>query len=73
LDWHRGFEPGECTTGTASTFWEARNAFEAAWKTLLVKRTDADFRAWRHQRAWTEQKYRRFDRGERMPSELAHR
>jgi hypothetical protein len=32
------------------------------------KRTEADFQAWRDQEAWTAEKYRRFDRGERMPS-----
>jgi hypothetical protein len=26
---------------------------------------DADFQAWRDQEAWTAEKYRRFDRGER--------
>jgi hypothetical protein len=34
---------------------------------FLSKRTEADFRAWRDQRDWTAEKYRRFDRGERMP------
>ena len=29
--------------------------------------TESDFQAWRDQRDWTEEKYRRFDRGERMP------
>jgi len=28
---------------------------------------EADFQAWRDQQAWTAEKYRRFDRGERMP------
>jgi hypothetical protein len=41
--------------------------FEAAWRVLLSKRTEADFHAWRHQRDWTAEKYRRFDRGEWMP------
>jgi hypothetical protein len=27
----------------------------------------ADFQAWRDQDAWTAEKYRRFDRHERMP------
>jgi hypothetical protein len=30
-------------------------------------RTEADFQAWRDERDWTAEKYRRFDRGERMP------
>ncbi len=28
---------------------------------------EADFQAWRDQRDWTAEKYRRFNRGERMP------
>jgi hypothetical protein len=31
------------------------------------KRVEANFQAWRDQRDWTAEKYRRFDRGERMP------
>jgi hypothetical protein len=33
----------------------------------LPLRSEADFEEWRHQEAWTAEKYRRFDRGERMP------
>jgi hypothetical protein len=69
--WHCGFYPGshprECTTGTAASFDHARTAFEAAWRVFLANRTEADFQAWRDQQAWTAEKYRRFDRGERMP------
>ena len=53
--------------GTAGTFDQARAAFEAAWRVYLPKRSEADFQAWRDQQAWTKEKYRRFDRGERMP------
>jgi hypothetical protein len=49
------------------TFDQARAEFEAAWAILLSKRTEADFQEWRDQRDWTAEKYRRFDRGERMP------
>jgi hypothetical protein len=49
------------------TFDQARADFEAAWRVFLSKRTEADFQAWRDQEAWTAEKYRRFDRGERMP------
>jgi hypothetical protein len=70
--WHCGFypgsEPGEQRSGTAPSFAAARTAFEAAWRDYLPKRTDADFQAWRDQQAWTAEKYRRFDRGERMPA-----
>jgi hypothetical protein len=41
--------------------------FEIAWQAFLSKRTEADFRAWRDQRDWTAEKYRRFDLGERIP------
>jgi hypothetical protein len=62
-----GSHPGECTGGAAATLDEARASFEAAWRIFLVKRTEADFQEWRDQRDWTAEKYRRFDRGERMP------
>jgi hypothetical protein len=70
-EWRCGFYPGshprECTSGTATTFDQARAEFESAWRIFLAKRTEADFQAWRDQQAWTAEKYRRFDRGERMP------
>jgi hypothetical protein len=40
---------------------------EQAWQMFSARRTEADYQAWRHQRDWTAEKYRRFDRGERMP------
>jgi hypothetical protein len=70
--WNVGFypgsTPGECTSGTAASFEEARSAFETAWRVFLSNRTEADFQKWRDQQAWTAEKYRRFDRGERMPA-----
>jgi hypothetical protein len=70
-EWQCGFypgaRPGECTSGTAKTFDQARADFEAAWKVFFSNRTDADLQACRDQEAWTAEKYRRFDRGERMP------
>jgi hypothetical protein len=69
--WRCGFYPGsgpgECKTETATSFEAARSAFQAAWRVFLSNRTEADFQAWRDQRDWTDEKYRRFDRGERMP------
>ena len=69
--WRCGFypgsDPGEHLAGTAGTFDLARAGFEAAWRVFSAKRTEADFQAWRDQRDWTAEKYRRFDRGERMP------
>lgn len=44
---------GECTSGTAETFDDARAEFEAAWLVFLSSRTEADFQAWRDQRDWT--------------------
>lgn len=52
---------------SAATFDQARADFERAWRAFLSGRTDADFRAWRDERDWTEEKYRPFARGERMP------
>jgi len=70
-EWTCGFYPGshprERTSDTSETFEQARTDFEAAWAVFLSKRTPADFQAWREQQAWTAEKYRRFDRGERMP------
>jgi hypothetical protein len=62
-----GCHPKECTDGTAEAFDQARADFKAAWRVFLSKRTEADFQTWRDQRDWTAEKYRRFDRGERMP------
>jgi hypothetical protein len=62
-----GSHPGEHQDGTAAIFDQARADFERAWAAFLPNRTDADFQAWRDQQAWTAEKYRRFDRGERMP------
>jgi Ni/Co efflux regulator RcnB len=55
------------SAAAAGTFEQARAEFEAAWRVYLPKRSEADFQAWRDQQAWTAEKYRRFDRGERMP------
>jgi hypothetical protein len=48
----------------------ARADFEKAWQVFSARRTEADYRAWRDQRDWTAEKYRRFDRGEGMPPGL---
>jgi len=58
------------TPKTGSLFHAETHAdFEKAWRVFLSKRTEADFQAWRDQRDWTTEKYRRFDRHERMPSD----
>ena len=70
-EWRCGFypgsDPGDCTSGTAGTFREARSAFEAAWRAFLAKRTEADFQAWRDQRDRTARKYALWDAGQRLP------
>jgi hypothetical protein len=70
-EWDCGFypgsHPGEHQSDTAATFDQARADFERAWAAFLPNRTEADFQAWRDRQAWTAEKYRRFDRGERMP------
>ena len=67
--WQCGFYPGrgEQYGGTVDTFDQARAAFATAWQRYLPRCTEADFQAWRDHQAWTAEKYRRFDRGERMP------
>jgi DNA helicase-2/ATP-dependent DNA helicase PcrA len=52
------------------TFSRRRAAAEMLKRVERItrKRTEADFQKWRDQQAWTAEKYRRFDRGERMPS-----
>ena len=71
-EWNCGFypdsEPGEITSGTAATFEEARTDFERAWRVFLSKRTETDFRAWRHQRDSTARKYALWDAGKKLPS-----
>ena len=54
--------------GDAANFEAARAAFEAAWREYLPRRSEANFEEWRDPEAWTAEKYRRFDRHERMPS-----
>jgi len=69
-EWHVGFYPGGTAKhqyGAAGSFEAARAAFEMAWNIYFPTCTESDFQAWRDQRDWTEEKYRRFDRGERMP------
>lgn len=67
---HPGTEPGDFRQGSAATFEEARSEFERAWRQLAATRTEADFQAWRNQRGWTAWKYRMFDAGLRMPTQM---
>ena len=69
--WHCGFypgsEPGECRSGSASSFEEARVLFERAWQVFSANRTEADYAAYREQRDWTRRKYEARDRGDPVP------
>ena len=70
--WQCGFYPlshnGRHVDGTAATFDQARNQFEAAWAAYLPERTEADFHAYRAQRDWTTRKYAMWERGEQPNS-----
>jgi hypothetical protein len=72
--WHCGFylgsDPGEQTSGTASSFNQGRFDFERAWHVFSAKRTEADYQAWRDQRDWTERKYARWKHGGRTQGML---
>jgi hypothetical protein len=48
-----GCSPGEHTNGAAPTFDQARAEFEEAWQVFLSNRTEADFREWRAEQAFT--------------------
>jgi hypothetical protein len=71
--WHCGFypgsHPGECTSGSAASYDEARTEFEAAWHIFLAKRTEADFAEWRYDRDFTAWKYAMWDAGMKMPTQ----
>jgi hypothetical protein len=45
---------------------QSRRDFERAWKVFLSNRTEADFKAWREQRDWTERKYALWDAGKKL-------
>jgi hypothetical protein len=66
-----GSEPGDCTSGTAASFDEARGDFELAWLVFLANRTEADFDEHRKHRAWTAWKYAMWDSGCKLPTQLA--
>jgi hypothetical protein len=65
-----GLHPGQHRYGTATSFDEARAGFEVAWCGLQPNIPDDAFEEWRHSRDWTEQKYARWARGEKLPSEV---
>ncbi|MBU6458999.1 MAG: hypothetical protein KGQ48_15890, partial [Bradyrhizobium sp.] len=71
--WSCGFypgpDPGEGGSGSDATFEAARAGFEAAWRTFLPTRTEADFQTWRDRRDWTAWKYAMWDAGMKMPTQ----
>jgi hypothetical protein len=73
--WRCGFypgsEPGDCTSGTAASFDQARRDFEEAWRVFFAHRTEADFDEYRKHLAWTAWKYAMFDSGCKLPTQLA--
>jgi hypothetical protein len=72
--WNCGFYPvthrREHAEGTAASFNQARDAFEAAWKKYLPKCTSDDLEEYRRQRARTAWNYAMHDTGMRMPTSL---
>jgi len=74
--WQCGFYPldhrGRSAAGTAATFDQARERFEAAWKAYLPLCTEADFVEHRRQRAWTDWKYAMHDAGLPLPTQSSN-
>jgi hypothetical protein len=72
--WDCGFYPpshkGLSLAGTAETFEIARVEFEQAWRDYLPKCTDADFDENRLERASTAWKYKMWDTGHRLPTQV---
>jgi len=56
VGFYPGCGPGEHIVGSSVDFDHARAEFEAAWRMLLPKLTEADFQARRDQQAWTREK-----------------
>jgi hypothetical protein len=73
--WSCGFYPGSHPTeharGTAETFDQARGAFEIAWRFFHAKRTEADFDAYRRNRAFHAWKQAMSDAGLKLPTQVA--
>jgi hypothetical protein len=55
-------------SGTAPNFKAARRDFDAAWRVMLPKLTEADFEAWRQQRDYTAWNYAMRDAGLKTPT-----
>jgi hypothetical protein len=71
--WQCGFYPpshrGQQLNGTAVSFDQARDQFDAAWQAYLPNCTEQDFRDHRDQRDWTARKYAKWESGEKLPTQ----
>ncbi|WOH63025.1 hypothetical protein [Bradyrhizobium sp. BWA-3-5] len=72
--WYCGFDPPAqrrlWAGGTAPDFPQARQKFEAPWRELLPRFTEDDFAAYRFDRAWNAWKYRMWETGHKMPTQV---
>jgi hypothetical protein len=64
---HRGIRDG----GIAPDFQNARAAFERAWREIEPKITEADRMEHRRERVHTEWKYKVWERGCKLPTQVA--
>jgi hypothetical protein len=62
---------GEREDGIAPDFFKARADFGAAWSRLLPKITDADLTEYRRERAHTAWKYKMWETGCKLPTQVA--
>jgi hypothetical protein len=65
-----GSTRGIRAVGTAASFDDAREAFDAAWAKLESLITPEDLDALRHQRAWTAWKYAMHEANLPLPTQL---
>jgi len=66
-----GMEPGQQCDGSAATFKSARTAFLFAWRHVLPHLGEANFEAFRRDRAFHKWKRRMWDEGVKLPTQLA--
>ena len=66
-----GMEPRSQRDGSAATYEQARAAFQFAWRHVLPSLTDANFEDWRRHNALGKWKYRMWDAGLKLPTQLA--
>jgi hypothetical protein len=66
-----GMEPGQQCEGSAATFKSARTAFLFAWRHVLSHLGEANFEAFRRDRAFHTWKRRMWDEGVKLPTQLA--